>query len=75
MGSFINAIIEQMDRSTAGSEETTRKDLQMRKPAKQKNSLFLGDHVFTTRLIEKDTGSQVLATFGEEQRVIAAVGA
>lgn len=67
MGSFLNAIIEQMDRSTAGSEETARQVLKMCK-AKPKNALFFGDDVFTPRLIAEETGAKVLAAFGERER-------
>lgn len=72
MNGFINAIIEQMDRSTAGSEDTARRVLQMCKD-KPQNALFFGDDVATPRLIAEETGAQVLATFGEQNRTEAAV--
>ena len=72
MGSFLSAIIGQMDRSTAGSEDTSRRVLKMCGGKKPKNALFFGDDIFTPQLIEKETGAKVLATFGEEQRVKSA---
>lgn len=72
MSGFLNAIIGQMDRSTAGSEGTARKVLQMCGTKKPQNALFFGDDVFTPQLIADETGARVLATFGEERRVNAA---
>lgn len=72
MSNFLNAIIEQMDRSTAGSEDTARRVLQMCK-CKPQNALFFGDDVFTPRLIAEETGARVLATFGEQNRTEAAL--
>lgn len=69
MGGFLNAIIGQMDRSTAGSEDTARKVLQMCGGKKPQNVLFFGDDIFTPQLIAKGTGAKVLATFGDERRV------
>lgn len=71
---FINAVVEQMERSTAGSGETTARVLQMCK-VKPKNALFLGDDIVTPRLIAEVTGAEVLATFGEENRTKAAADA
>lgn len=69
MSGFLNAIIGQMDRSTAGSEDTARKVLQMCSGKKPQRVLFFGDDIFTPQLIAKETGARVLAMFGEEQRV------
>ncbi len=71
MGSFFNAVIEQMDRSTAGSEDTARRVLRMCKN-KPRNALFFGDDVFTPRLLAEETGARVLATFGEPNRTASA---
>ncbi len=71
MGSFFNAVIEQMDRSTAGSDDTARQVLRMCKN-KPRNALFFGDDVFTPRLLAEETGARVLATFGEPNRTAAA---
>ena len=75
MSGFLSEIIGQMDRSTAGSEDTARKVLQMCGRKKPQNALFFGDDIITPQLIAKETGAQVLATFGEEQRVGSAVKA
>ena len=72
MSGFLNAIIGQMDRSTAGSEDTARKVLKMCGDKLPHSALFFGDDVFTPRLIAEETGARMLATFGEEQRVSAA---
>lgn len=72
MNGFFNAIIEQMDRSTAGSEDTARRVLQMCKD-KPRKALFFGDDVVTPRLITEETGARVLATFGEQNRTEAAL--
>ena len=75
MSGFLSEIIGQMDRSTAGSEDTARKVLQMCGRKKPQNALFFGDDIITPQLIAKETGARVLATFGEEQRVGSAVTA
>lgn len=67
MGNFLSAIVEQMDRSTAGSEDTARRVMQMCK-CKPRNALFFGDDVLTPSLIAKTTGAKLLATFGERFR-------
>lgn len=72
MNGFLNAIIEQMDRSTAGSEDTARRVLRMCKDTPRK-ALFFGDDVVTPRLITEETGARVLATFGEQNRTEAAL--
>ena len=75
MGGFLSVMIGQMDRSTAGSEDTSRRVLKMCGGKKPRNALFFGDDIFTPRLIAEETGAHVLATFGEEQRVDAAAKA
>lgn len=74
MSGFLNVIIEQMERSTAGSGDTAKRVLQMCKGVKPKNALFLGDDVFSPRLIA-ETGAEVLATFGEKKRAETAKAA
>lgn len=71
MGNFLSAIVEQMDRSTAGSEDTARRVLQMCKGS-PKNALFFGDDVFTPQLIAETMGAALLATFGERFRAESA---
>ena len=75
MSSFLSAMIGQMDRSTAGSEDTARRVLHMCGGIKPQNALFFGDDIITPRLIAEETGARVLATFGEEGRVSAAAKA
>lgn len=74
MGNFLSAIIEQMDRSTAGSEETARRVMQMCKRT-PRNALFFGDDIFTPTLIAQTTGADLLATFGEQFRAEKAAAA
>lgn len=71
MSNFLSVIIEQMERSTAGSEETAQRVLQMCK-CKPQNALFFGDDVFTPQLIAETTGTKLLATFGEQFRAESA---
>lgn len=75
MSGFLSEIIGQMDRSTAGSEDTARKVLRMCSVKTPQNALFFGDDIFTPRLIAEETGARVQATFGEEQRAAAAANA
>ena len=72
MGSFMSAVIGNMERSTAGSEETSQRVLKMCGDIKPKNALFLGDDCYTPRLISEKTGADVLAAFAEQTRVDAA---
>ena len=66
--SFLNSLLEQMERSTAGSEDTARTVLRMCGELRAKNALFLGDDIFTPQLIREQTGAEVLATFYEDFR-------
>lgn len=66
--SFLNSLLRQMERSTAGSEETARAVLKMCGEILPKNALFFGDDVFTPKLIAEETGARVLATFYEDFR-------
>ena len=63
-----------MERSTAGSEETARRVMEMCGADGIKNALFFGDDVFTPRLIADETGAKVLAAFYEEYRAEKAKG-
>lgn len=69
--SFFNDLLRQMDRSTAGSDETAKTVLEMCgsiSPLKSTdNALFFGDDLMTPRLIGK-TGVELLATFYEDYR-------
>ncbi|MDE6732507.1 MAG: hypothetical protein K2J77_06490 [Oscillospiraceae bacterium] len=68
---FVNDLIARMERSTAGSEETARRVLEMSGIKKTDNVLFFGDDLCTPRLIA-DAGADVMATFGEKFRAEAA---
>lgn len=72
MGGVFNIVFEQMERSTAGSEETARRVMAMRGADAVKNALFFGDDVFTPQLIAKETGASVLASFYEDHRAAKA---
>ena len=66
--SFLNSLLQQMERSTAGSEETARTVMRMCGDLELQNALFLGDDIFTPQLIQQQTGANVLATFHEDFR-------
>lgn len=68
---FVNELIERMDRSTAGSEDTARRVLAMSGIKKPDGVLFFGDDLCTPRLIA-EAGADVTATFGEKSRAEAA---
>lgn len=69
--SFVNDLIERMERSTAGSEDTARRVLEMSGIKAADKVLFFGDDLATVRLI-KDAGADVTATFAEKFRAEAA---
>lgn len=66
--SFFNDLLKQMDRSTAGSDETAQKVMEMCGKPSAKTALFFGDDLFTPDLIAKTTGAKLLATFYEDHR-------
>ncbi len=68
---FVNDLIARMERSTAGSEETARRVLEMSGIKKADRVLFFGDDLSTVRLIS-EAGADVVATFGEKFRAEAA---
>lgn len=69
---FVNILIEQMERSTAGSEDTVRLVLKMCRIKSADKLLFFGDDLHTPRIIAEETGANVTAAFAEEQRARAA---
>lgn len=69
---FVNILIEQLDRSTAGSEDTVRKVLKMCSIKSADKLMFFGDDLHTPRIIAEETGASVTAAFAEEQRARAA---
>lgn len=66
--SFFNDLLRQMDRSTAGSDETAQKVMEMCGKLNAKTALFFGDDLFTPELIAKTTRAKLLATFYEDHR-------
>lgn len=72
---FINVIIERMDRSSAGSEDTARRVLKMSGIKPSDKVLFFGDDLCTPTLIAKEAGADVTAAFGEKARAEAAAKA
>lgn len=68
---FVNDLIERMERSTAGSEDTARRVLAMSGIKTTDKVLFFGDDLTTVRLIS-ESGADVTATFAEKFRAEAA---
>lgn len=73
--SFIGKVMRQTERSTAGSEQTARKVLELLGKRDFKNALFLGDDSFTPKLIEDECGCRVTATYHEDYRAENAAAA
>ena len=66
--SSISIIFNNLDRPTAGSEETAQKVLSLCGNISPKNALFIGDEYFTPTLIKKQTGAEISACFFEQFR-------
>lgn len=66
--SFYNELLKQMERSTAGSEDTARKVMELCGKVNAQNALFFGDDLFTPAHIKEKTGAELLATFYEDYR-------
>ena len=66
--SFYNDLLKQMERSTAGSDDTARKVMELCGKVNGGNALFFGDDLFTPALIKEKTGADLLATFYEDYR-------
>lgn len=66
--SFIGKVMRQTERSTAGSEQTARKVLELLGGRGFKNALFMGDDSITPKLIEDECGCPVTATYHEDYR-------
>ncbi len=67
--SFISSLLVQMERSTAGSEDTAREVMRLCGKISGGNALFFGDDYFTPGLIAKETGAAVTACYYEDFRV------
>lgn len=70
--SFIGNLIQEMERSTAGSEETSRKVMELCGAVKCINALFVGDENCTPRIISEKTGVKPLAAFYDRHRADSA---
>lgn len=70
--SFYNDLLRQMERSTAGSEDTSRKVMELCGKVSAQKALFFGDDLFTPALIAEKTGAEVLASFYEDYRAVKA---
>lgn len=70
--SFIGNLIQEMERSTAGSEETSRKVMELCGAVKCANALFVGDENCTPRIISEKTGVKPLAAFYDRHRADSA---
>lgn len=66
--SFIGNLIQEMERSTAGSEDTARKVMELCGEIKCESALFVGDESVTPRVIAQKTGVKPLAAFFEQHR-------
>ena len=66
--SSIGNLINNLDRPTAGSEETAARVLSLCGNVSPKNALFIGDEYFTPTLVKKQTGAEVSACFFEQFR-------
>lgn len=60
---FISNLLETMERTSAGSEETARRVLSLCGSITPRNALFVGDDCFTPRLISEQTGTRLTAAF------------
>lgn len=75
MSELMNLLSRQMERSTAGSEDTAREVMRLCGKISAENALFCGDDLFTPRLIGESTGAEVTAAFHEDFRVESALSA
>lgn len=72
MSELMNLLSRQMERSTAGSENTAREVMRLCGKISAENALFCGDDLFTPQLISESVGAKVTAAFHEDFRVEAA---
>lgn len=69
---FIGTLLRSMERSSAGSEDTTQKVMELCGKISPKKALFVGDDIFTPRLVQQRCNS-LEAAFSEDFRVEMAV--
>ena len=70
--SFISNLIREMERSTAGSEDTSRRVMELCGTVRCENALFVGDESDTPRIINEKTGVKPFAAFYEQHRADSA---
>lgn len=66
--SFISNIISQLERSTAGSEQTAKEVMRLCGKISARHALFVGDDCDTPRIIEEAAGVKVIAGYAEQKR-------
>lgn len=66
--SFIGSLLSEMERSSAGSEETARQVLSLCGDIAPKTALFIGDDCYTPSLIAEKTGAVLKAGFPDAAR-------
>ncbi len=66
--SFMSSLLMQMERSTAGSDETTRNVMRSCGNVTGERVLFFGDDYFTPKLIYEQTKAEVTAAYYEDFR-------
>lgn len=67
--SFISNLIAELERQTAGSEQTAREVLKLCGEISAKNALFVGDENDTPRIIGEVTNAEVIAGYAEQHRL------
>ncbi|MCH5204924.1 MAG: hypothetical protein J1F03_09245 [Oscillospiraceae bacterium] len=67
--SFVSNLISELERSTAGSEQTAREVMRLCGEISAKRALFVGDDFDTPRIIAEATKAEVLAGYAEQYRV------
>lgn len=70
--SFISNLILEMERSSAGSDETARRVMQLCGTVKCERALFVGDETATPRIIAEKTGVRPLSAYYEQHRADSA---
>lgn len=64
---FIGTLLRDMERSSAGSEDTAEKVMELCGEISPKKALFVGDDIFTPRLMKRSCG-ELVAAFAEDFR-------
>ncbi len=72
---FIGRLLRTMERSSAGSRDTTETVLSMCGDMRPQSALFAGDDLYTPKLIMERTGCSLLSVFTDEERTRQALDA